>query len=183
MKLASLALSFLLLGPAVAFAQTPSSPPAAAAGTVSGAVTDAVTHEPLEYASVALRSRSDTTRVTGTLTDAKGAFTFANVLPGSYIVECSMMGRKSWRSSPFAVGSAGVALGAIPLKASVMLLDEIEVRSERSLFHTDVDRRVYNVEKDVMAKSSTVSGLLRNIPSVQVDIDGNVSLRGSQDVM
>jgi len=183
MKLASLALSFLLLGPAVASAQSAPSTPAAPAGTVSGTVTDAVTHEPLEYASVALRSRSDTTRVTGTLTDARGAFAFANVLSGSYIVECSMMGRKSWRSAPFAVGSAGVALGTIPLRASVMLLDEIEVRSERSLFHTDVDRRVYNVEKDVMAKSSTVSGLLRNIPSVQVDIDGNVSLRGSQDVM
>jgi len=62
-------------------------------------------------------------------------------------------------------------------------MDEVVIDSERRLFSHSVDRRVYNVDHDLMAKSSSASDLLQNIPSVQVDIDGQVSLRGSSDVL
>src|SRR5690242_5388071 len=155
------------------------------AGTVTGTVIDPSTHAPLENATVLLRSRADSTRVAGTTTGKDGSFAFAAVPFGTYFAECGLIGHASVRTPAFVLGTAHprADLGAIALKPSALLLDQVEISSERSLFNHDIDRRVYNVDHDLMAKSSSVSDLLQNIPSVQVDIDGNVSLRGSSDVM
>jgi outer membrane receptor protein involved in Fe transport len=166
-------------------AQVPAVPQAPVAGTVFGIVTDQSTHAPLENASVVLRSRADSTKVLGMATPKDGSFFFSNVPPGAYVVECSLIGHTSFRSPEFVIGPANsrVDLKTISLKPSVLVLDEVVIRSERSLFNSNIDRRVYNIDHDLMAKSSSVSDLLQNIPSVQVDIDGGVSLRGSSDVM
>ena len=173
------ATALLLVRPGPLHAQVP------ADGTVTGIVTDRSTHAPLEDASVVLRSRADSTRVVGTTTLKDGGFVFAHVPPGAYVVECSLIGHTSFRSPEFLLSPARLRmdLRTISLKPSALLLDEVVVSSERSLFNNAIDRRVYNVDHDLMAKSSTASDLLQNIPSVQVDIDGNVSLRGSPDVM
>jgi outer membrane receptor protein involved in Fe transport len=169
----------LLLGPGVLNAQVTTQ------GTVTGLVTDQSTHAPLENASVILRSRADSTRVTGMTTAADGRFTFTQVPWGPYFVECGLIGHASFRSPVFLVGEASprITLRTISLKPSALVLDEVVISSERSLFSHTIDRRVYNVDHDLMAKSSTAGELLQNIPSVQVDVDGNVSLRGSSDVM
>lgn len=171
-------LALLAIGPQ-ALAQGPD------AGTVTGVVTDPSTRAPLENTSVALRSRTDSTRVAGTITGKDGGFAFRNVPRGAYVVECTLIGRAIWRSPVFVLTEANptTALGTIALKTSALLLDEVEVSSKRSLFNHAVDRKVYNVGHDLMTKGSTASDLLQNIPSVQVDLDGNVSLRGSPDVM
>jgi len=109
---------------------------------------------------------------------------FDHVPFGTYVVECSLIGHVSHRTPAFLVGEASptVALGTIALKGSVLMLEEVRIESERSLFNQGVDRRVYNVAHDLTAQMSTASDLLQKIPSVQVDVDGNVSLRGSTDV-
>ena len=172
-------LALLLLHPGSLSAQIPTD------GTVTGIVTDASTHAPLENASVVLRSRADSTRVVGTTTGKDGGFVFSHVPPGAYVVECSLIGHTSFRSPEFLLSPASLRmdLRTISLKPSALLLDEVVITSERSLFNHSIDRRVYNVDHDLMAKSSSVGDLLQKIPSVQVDIDGNVSLRGSPDVM
>ena len=169
----------LIAAPAPSLAQIP------ADGTVRGLVTDAATHEPLAGANVVLRSRADSTRVTGMSASADGAFRFARVAFGAYVVECSQIGHRSLRTPAFTLDAANpnVDLRTLALRASALVLDEVEVATERSVFSHDIDRRVYNVGKDLMARSSSVSDLLQNIPSVQVDVDGNVSLRGSSDVL
>ncbi len=176
-SLAVLTLLFLYPGPLRA--QVPTQ------GTVTGLVTDPSTRAPVENASVVLRNRADSTRVAGTTTLGDGRFTFTHVPLGAYLVECSLIGHASFRSPVFRLSEASprITLRAISLKPSALLLDEVVVSSERSLFNNAIDRKVYNVDHDLMAKSSTASDLLQNIPSVQVDIDGNVSLRGSPDVM
>ncbi len=173
-------IAMLLIHPGTLRAQAP-----AAGGTVAGIVTDASTHAPLEDASVVLRSRTDSTRIVGTTTLKEGGFLFSHVAPGAYVVECSLIGHRSFRSPEFVISQANprVNLRTISLKPSALVLDEVVISSERSLFNHSIDRRVYNVDRDLMARSSSVSDLLQNIPSVQVDIDGNVSLRGSADVM
>ena len=176
------ALTFLILllaSPATLRAQVPFD------GTVSGAVFDASTHAPLEDASVVLRGRSDTTRVSGTTAAKDGSFLFAHVRAGTYVVECSQIGHRSLRTPEFTLDAAKPAmrLPGLALKASALVLDEVVISSARSLFNQNIDRRVYNVDHDLMAKASSASDLLQNIPSVQVDVDGNVSLRGSSDVM
>jgi len=153
-------------------------------GTVSGIVTDQASHAPLENATVILRSRADSTRVLGTATDKDGAFAFAHVPPGPYVLECSLIGHASFRSPEFVLTPANPRITrAISMKQSVLVMDEVVITSEKSLFNHAIDRRVYSVDQDLRAKSGTASEILQNIPSVQVDIDGNVSLRGSSDVM
>ncbi len=160
-------------------------PDSSVTGTVTGTVIDASTHAPLENAAAVLRSRTDSTQVIGTTTLKDGGVLIAHVPLGAYILECSLMGHVSFRSPAFVLSEAKprMDLRTISLKTSVLVLDEVVISSERSLFHHAIDRRVYNVDHDLMAKSSSVSDLLQNIPSVQVDIDGNVSLRGSPNVM
>jgi outer membrane receptor protein involved in Fe transport len=172
-------LALLLLRPGSLHAQVPTD------GTVTGVVTDQSTRAALENASVVLRSRADSTRVVGTATRKDGGFEFAHVPLGAYVVECSLIGHTSFRSPEFMLSAANprMDLRTISLKPSALLLDEVVITSERSLFNHSIDRRVYNVDHDLMAKSSSVSDLLEKLPSVQVDIDGNVSLRGSPDVM
>jgi len=153
-------------------------------GTVTGIVTDQESHAPLENASVALHSRADSTRVLGTATQKDGRFTFAHVPLGRYVLECSLIGHASFRSPQFTLTSANPRVDrAISMKQSVLVMDEMEITSEKNLFNHAIDRRVYSVGQDIRAKSGTASEILQNIPSVQVDIDGNVSLRGSSDVM
>jgi outer membrane receptor protein involved in Fe transport len=172
-------LALLLIHPRVLHAQPPTE------GVVTGIVTDASTRAPLENANLLLRSRADSSRVFATTTLKDGAFLFPHVPPGAYVVECSLIGHTSFRSPEFVLGAASprMDLRTISLKPSALLLDEVVITSERSLFNNSIDRRVYNVDHDLMAKSSSVSDLLQNIPSVQVDVDGGVSLRGSPDVM
>jgi outer membrane receptor protein involved in Fe transport len=158
---------------------------AAVQGTVTGLVTDPSTHAPLENANVVLRSQADSTRAVGTTTAKDGGFTFAHVPLGAYVVECSLIGRARFRSPVFLLSDASpsMTLATISMNPAALVLHEVEISSQRTLFSHTADRRVYNVDHDLMAKSSTASDLLQNIPSVQVDIDGNVSLRGSPDVM
>ena len=153
-------------------------------GTVTGIVTDQESHAPLENATVALRSRTDSTRVVGTTTHKDGAFAFVDVPLGPYVLECSLIGHSSFRSPPFVLTPANPRVDrAISMKQSVLVMDEVVITSEKSLFNHAIDRRVYSVGQDIRAKSGTASEILQNIPSVEVDIDGNVSLRGSPDVM
>ncbi len=174
-----LLLTLLLLFPAFVYAQSSTE------GTVTGILSDRETKAPLDRANVVLISNADSSVVSRTMTDKKGVFTFERVRPGSYGVVCTFIGRRTFRSAQFAInaGHPRVDLGPIALAESPLALDEVAVTSQRSLFNQTIDRKVYNIDKDVMAKSSTVSDLLQNIPSVQVDVDGNVSLRGSADVM
>ena len=177
--LLTLACLALLLHPASAPAQSP------AGGVVTGVVTDAATHAPLEDANVILRNPADSTRVAATHTAKNGSFRFAAVAWGSYRVECGQIGHTSFRTAAFTLDSAHaiVTLKPILLRSSALLLDEVVVSSEKNLFGNAIDRRVYNVDHDLLARSSSASEVLQNIPSVQVDLDGNVSLRGSPDVM
>src|ERR1043166_10089092 len=70
------------------------------------------------------------------------------------------------------------ALGSIPLASSVLVLREVEVQTQRETFNPSLDRRRYNVDHDVVAQSSTAADLLAKVPSVQVDFDGSVTMRG-----
>src|SRR5260221_9317970 len=154
-------------------------------GIVSGTVADASTHAALESATVALRSTADSAQVIAHTTTTKdGQFRFANVPLGGYVVECMILGHKSYRSAAFVLDAAHPqqALGSLPLEGSVVLLHEVQVQTERETFSPSLDRRRYSVDHDVVAPSSTAADLLAKVPSVQVDFDGSVLLRGSHDV-
>src|SRR5204863_9691981 len=131
-------LGCLLLSADLLRAQVP------AQGTVAGIVTGESTKAALENARVVLSSRADSSEIVGTTSAKDGAFTFTHVPLGAYVLECSLIGHVSYRSPVFLLSEASpkIDFPTIALEPAVLLLDETEVSSEKSLFNHAMDRRV-----------------------------------------
>jgi outer membrane receptor protein involved in Fe transport len=155
------------------------------AGSISGSVVSSQTKKPIEMVNVAIVNASTGAIVTGSVTDAKGKFTIADVPAGNYRAKASILGYHAELSKVFVLDAAhtDVRLAVFALAESEVNLNEVTITGTKTALNTAIDRKVYNVQQDIMSQSGTASDLLQNIPSVQVDIDGNVSLRGSTDVM
>ncbi|HEY3296711.1 MAG TPA: outer membrane beta-barrel family protein [bacterium] len=154
-------------------------------GNIQGVVIDEATRLPLQFVNVTLRKSGDSTAVTGQITDSAGVFAMHGVPAGEYYVTQQMIGYRPRKSPAFRISPdrLTVNLGKIALATSEIQMDEVQISAEKMLFTTSIDRKIYNVERDLTGKSGSVSELLQHVPSVQVDIDGNVSLRGSSNVM
>ncbi|MCX6168337.1 MAG: TonB-dependent receptor [Ignavibacteriales bacterium] len=155
------------------------------AGTLTGTVLDSANHQPIEFASISLMKVSDNTAVTGGMTDSKGKFEISDIPFGNYFIRVSSVGyrTKNLKAVSFSSKIKEISGGDIFLSAAEVNLDEITVTSNKIMLNNSIDRKIYNVQMDVMSKTGTASELLQNIPSVQVDIDDNVSLRGSTNVL
>lgn len=154
-------------------------------GSVSGTIIEKTSNKPLEFANVILRSNTDSTKFQGTVTGSKGEFSFDKVFFGNYKIIYSFIGFDKVESPSFVLNSkqSKVNLGKLYINETTTSLGEISVTAQRSTFVNSIDRKTFNVGQDVMSKTGSVSELLQNVPSVQVDIDGNVSLRGTGNVM
>jgi outer membrane receptor protein involved in Fe transport len=149
--------------------------------SVTGNVSDRVSGEPLPGASVTLYRQGDSLLVAGTVTDTAGVFELKSVPEGSYMLEVSFIGFYP-QVKAITVSGESLSLGALPLEPSEILLGEVTVTARKSALVNDLDRKVYNVEEDILAESGSVSEILQNIPSVSVDIDGNITLRNSGNI-
>ncbi len=149
--------------------------------TVLGVIVDKVSKNPVEFANVQLLN-TDSSLVKGTVTDAKGKFNIEQVKTGNYLLRYSFIGYEKTVMS-VTVDKARVNLGSLQIALETNAVNNVTVTSTRALLNTSIDRKSYDVTKDIMAQSGTASDVLKNIPSVEVDLDGNVSLRGSGDVM
>jgi len=154
-------------------------------GTVTGLVIDGSSNRPIQFVNVAVHSKADSGIVTGAVTDKAGKIDIANIPTGEYYLTYSLIGYAGKSSSTFRIDTAHKHLnvGTVALAAKSVDLEEVLITGEKSVFNNSIDRKVYNVDKDLMAKAGSASELLQNIPSVQVDIDGNVTLRGSGNVL
>jgi outer membrane receptor protein involved in Fe transport len=154
-------------------------------GTIRGSVIDDSTASPIEFANVVLRMKHDSTIVSGKVTDQAGKFNFAEVPADQYFITFSMVGYKEKKTPVFRIDPQHqhLNLGKVSLVVAAVSLGEVQVTAEKALYNATIDRKVYNVDQDLMSKAGSASELLQNVPSVQVDIDGNVSLRGSSDVL
>ncbi len=152
-------------------------------GTVKGRLVDAATTSPLAYASVRVLRLADSSTVGGALTDDKGNFTVSLPL-GEFRAEVEFVGFKPHRTSGFSIGrgALSVDLGAIALAATATALSEIEVRADKSAMVLALDKRIFNVGKDLANAGGTASDILSNIPSVSVDAEGGIKLRGNDNV-
>lgn len=157
-----------------------------AIGHLMGKVIDAKTKAPVEYATVVLINKRDSS-VTGGVTNGKGRFDISQIKLGPYQMKITFIGYDTYESpniirlSPRGDG-VEQDLGTITLKPSAAMMEELEVTAERDVMEMSLDRKVINVAKNIAAEGGSASEVLANIPSVDVDIDGNVSLRGSQNV-
>ena len=152
-------------------------------GTVTGLIAHDADH-PVAYAEVSLR-RPDGTGVQTAMTDAKGRFLFERLPAGDYQVTYGEIGGETKTVPVFTLDQrrAAVDLGTLAPAGPVLELDKLQVRAKQQQFLNSVDRKVYNVGKEIQSTSGSAGDLLQNVPSVDVDIDGNVSLRGSGNVL
>jgi outer membrane receptor protein involved in Fe transport len=153
-------------------------------GTLVGSVVDASTRKPLASATVSVWSARDSTLVTGALTRRDGGFTIEGMRPGDYFARVSYIGYTTSRGTPVAIppGAERVDVGALALEPSAVEIEAITATAERSEVVLSPDRNVYNVANLPSTAGGTAVDALRNVPSVEVDIDGRVSLRGNQNV-
>ena len=151
--------------------------------SLSGKIIEQSTKEPMEFVNVALYHTTDSSLVTGVVTDKNGTYTFANVNEGKYYLQISFIGFETIFTPEFSVSTTSqIDKGTIEIKASSYVLNDVTVTDEKSILQTSIDKKIYNVGKDIMSTSGSASQILENIPSVAVSVDGNVSLRGSSNV-
>ncbi len=149
---------------------------------VSGNVVEKSTKEPMEFVNVGL-FRSDSSLVKGTVTDKDGNYNFNALAKGKYYIEISFIGFKTITTPVFTLEDAQkMNLGMQGIEVSEKILGEIDIIEEKSVFENGIDRKIYNVDKDLNSVSGSASSVLENIPSVTVDINGQVSLLGSSNV-
>ena len=148
--------------------------------TVSGKIIDKDTKLPLEYATVAFFSKKENKIVDGGITDANGVFNIKTT-SGVYDISLEYISYKKITFSNKKI-EADINLGTISMEIDYASLGEVEIIAERTTVEIKLDKKIYNVGKDLTVSGGTVSDVLDNIPSVSVDVDGNVALRGNDNV-
>ena len=166
------------------YAQTtpaPTSTQPAPASSLSGTVLDAATKQPVAFATVALLPPTGEKPLAGGACGEQGKFVLANVPPGAYRLLISFVGYAT-RTEPVTVGQTAQDLGQFLLTAETKQLAGVTVTGEKALVETRPDRIIYNAEADATNAGGTASDVLRKTPLLNVDVDGNVSLRGSRNL-
>ena len=146
---------------------------------VSGNVTDEAGN-PLEYATISFQSTKDPNKLTGGITDAQGDFAI-DVPEGNYIITAEFIGF-SPKKFPARQINSDTDLGRIVLGMAAGELEEVIVTAETTQVEVRLDKKIYNIGKDLTTAGGTVADALNNVPSVAVDIEGGISLRGNDNV-
>ena len=147
---------------------------------ITGNVADSETSEPLEYATISLVNDQFPDRIQGGITDTKGNFDI-EIFPGKYNITIEYIGFEKIILEDRSV-TESINLGDFKLNINSESLEEIELVGERTEVEIRLDKRVYNVGRDITVRGGSVTDVMDNIPSVSVDVEGNISLRGNDNV-
>lgn len=148
---------------------------------ITGKLVEKETSQPIPYATLVIKDKSTNKNITGVITDNSGNFIVTTTKPNFY-VEISFMGFETKTITEFTVTNRKVNLGTIKLLPNSQALDEIVVTGEVSKTVFKLDKRVFNVGKDISSTGASALEVLNNVPSVNVNIEGDISLRGSSGV-
>ena len=152
-----------------------------AAVPLTGRVVDLDTKQAIDFANVSvMKAAGDSSIVGGTVTDANGAFSI-DLQDGKYIVTVSFMGYAEQKREVTMAGKP-INIGRIQLKEDTQTLSEVEVVGQGSSMRFELDKKVFTVDQNIASAGASVTDVLENIPSVDVDQEGNISLRNSEDV-
>ena len=153
-------------------------------GILKGKVIDESTGQPIEYGTIAILSIRDSSLAGGTITDPSGNFKVEQIQAGKYSVRVQYMGYETLIINDifFKPSAPEVNLGTIKLKPSASSLQGVEVTAEREMMVSNLDKKVINVDKSIASVGGSAVDVMQTIPSVAVDVEGNVSLRGSSNI-
>lgn len=155
-----------------------------AIGSISGLVMDSSRQEPLGFATIALYLMPQDSLVNGGISDETGNFQMNDVRLGMYRAEVAFLGYEAKQVDRVVVrpNRPEVELGQIWLQESSQTLEAVEISAERSYMEISIDRKVFNISKDLNSVGGDAMDALRNIPSLEVDVEGGITLRGSSNV-
>ena len=165
---------FMCLNHAMGFSQNKSI-------TITGLVLDKQTNQPIEYATIAVLDNQSKKAITGSITAQDGSFSFPTEARNFYI-EISFIGYSTKTINNFQTANHTINLKTILLEQTLEGLDEVLIQAETSQTVFKLDRRIFNVGKDLSASGASALEVLNNVPSVSVNIEGVISLRGNQGV-
>jgi len=149
-------------------------------GHIYGKLLDESTNKPIEYASVAILRAKDSSVVTGMLTKSNGDFSLENLPFGPFIVRINFMGYVTLTKKVTVTGQTSEQdLGNIKLKPNVKMLNSVEVTGQKSAFQMGIDKKVFNVDRNLTSVGGTAQDVLKSVPSVNIDLDGNVTVRNA----
>ncbi len=148
------------------------------AAQLTGKAVDFGTKKPIDFANVSVMQGDEL--VTGTITDADGNFTL-DVKDGQYTLVVSFMGYSEQRKE-ITISGKPLNIGRIALKEDTQTLQDVEVVAQGSSMRFELDKKVFTVDQNIASAGASVTDVLENIPSVDVDQEGNISLRNSEDV-
>ena len=153
-------------------------------GVISGKVFDNSTKQPLEYATVAVTEQQTGKVVTGTVADTKGIFRIQNIPSGSYRIEIYFMGyeKNTIENVKITESSSSVSLGSVFLPPSTHALENVVVTADKPVVESKIDKIVYNATSDITSQGGLAIDVLKKVPQVTVDIDGNVELQGNSNI-
>jgi len=153
------------------------------AGSIKGTVVDGATRGALDFVNVALYKGDENKLEKGVVTDSDGRFSFDELTIGSYRIEISFIGYSSIDLPIVLTGQkSDVNLGNLVLKEESKTLSEVQVTGQKGQMKLEIDKRVFNVDQSIATAGAGASDILRNIPSVNVDAEGNVALRNNSSV-
>ncbi|MHC5310196.1 TonB-dependent receptor [Myroides sp. LJL116] len=148
--------------------------------TLSGKVIENSTSQPLEFASIYAQNQDRENIISGGMTDEKGNFSF-QVPPGTYFIRIDFLGFTPLEKRDILVDQ-NTNVGTLKVEDDSQLLDDVVVIAQSSSVEIKLDKKVYSVGQDMLVKGGTAADVLDNVPSVTVDSEGTVSLRGSENV-
>ena len=151
-------------------------------GTVKGIIIDNEFKEPIPYATISVSTQNGEL-VTGAVTSVDGTFSLDRLKDGTYIFKAQFMGYKTFsREIEVKGGNRSIDIGTISMEAEIAQLESVDLVAERSTIEHRIDRKVVNVGKDLTTAGASASEIMNNIPSLAVDQDGNISMRGNENV-
>jgi ferric enterobactin receptor len=153
-------------------------------GIISGKVFDKSTNAPLEYATVTVINKKTGKTVTGTVTDIKGAFVLPNIPFDNYLINFEYIGYEKQTLDNILLSSAkrSVTLGTLSLNPSTHNLGGVTVVGDKPVFENKIDKIVYNASSDITSQGGAALDVLKKVPQVTVDVDGNVELQGNANI-
>lgn len=151
-------------------------------GTIVGRVMDSSLHSPLEYATISLYKKGSKTPVDGTTANSSGRFQLLNIAPGLYKVVADFIGYRPVTINDVEVNNNVVDLKIIELPKKAESLQAVVVTAQGNVIENKIDKMVFNAEKDLTSQTGVATDVLKKVPQVSVDVDGNVELAGSSSI-
>lgn len=153
-------------------------------GKVSGTITDAATKQPVDYATITVYNQGNKTPINGTTSDPKGSFVVNGLPDGDYQVTVDFIGYQRFTIDHLIITSTkqSVQLSEIKIKPSQSQLQEVVVTGQANRIENKIDKLVYNAANDLTTQGGLATDVLKKVPMVTVDIDGNVQLQGNSNV-